>query len=266
MDRRPIGIFDSGVGGLTVTGEIMKNLPREQLIYFGDTARVPYGSKSRETVTKFSRQIVEFLNKFDVKAIVIACNTVSSNSYEELQREFDVKFIEVITPGALSCNRATKNNIAGVIGTAATVGSHAYKNKLMELNPDIVVYEKACPMFVPLAEEGWTEKEITYLTVKEYILPLKEKGIDTLVLGCTHYPLLMGAIEKIAGEAITIINPAHDTAKALETYLSANNMLTDFKEPRPPKFYVSDNTEKFKEICKIAIGCEFEATKIDIEN
>ena len=265
MDTRPIGVFDSGVGGLTVAAEIIKALPNEKIIYFGDTARLPYGTKSKEAVTRFSKQIVKFLMSFDVKAIVIACNTISSNSYDDLQKEFDIKFIEVITPGAESCAKETKNKIVGITGTQATIESHAYEKKLTELMPGIKVHGMACGLFVPLAEEGWTDCEIAYLTAKEYLDPMIEKGIDSIVLGCTHYPLLYNCIKRAAGDNIKIINPAYATALKLKEYLTSKDMLNPNEEIKEPDFYLSDQTPKFKEICKIALGREYEANKADIE-
>ena len=190
MDNRPIGIFDSGVGGLTVVKQIIKALPNEDIIYFGDTARVPYGSKTKETVTNFSAQIIRFLLSKNVKTIIIACNTVSSNSYDELIKMFDLPIIEVVTPGVEACLNATKNKIVGIIGTEATVKSGAYEKKIRQKDNNIKVYSKACPLFVPLAEEGWTDNDISRQTAEIYLRDLTEKNIDSIILGCTHYPLL----------------------------------------------------------------------------
>lgn len=265
MDNRPIGIFDSGVGGLTVVKQIIQALPKEDIIYFGDTARVPYGSKTRETVTKFSSQIIRFLLSKNVKAVIIACNTVSSNSYEDLIKEFDIPIIEVVTPGVEACLESTKNGIIGVIGTESTIRSGAYENKLYEKYSKIKikVYSKACPLFVPLAEEGWTDNPVSRITSEIYLRELIMKKIDTLVLGCTHYPLLKNCIRKTVGEKVTIVDPAMATAQRTREYLEIYDMLG--KNEGKATFYVSDNTEKFSIICKAILGKDCTAEKIDID-
>lgn len=263
MDNRPIGIFDSGVGGLTVVKQIIKALPNEDIIYFGDTARVPYGSKSKETVTKFSSQIIRFLLSKDVKAIIIACNTVSSNCFDELTKEFSVPIIEVVTPGVESCVSATKNNIVGIIGTEGTIKSKAYEKKIKEINPFIKVYSKACPLFVPIAEEGWTDNEVARLTVESYLKELIEKNIDSIVLGCTHYPLLKKCIGKVVGENVKIVDPAFATALKMKEFLEKNDMLA--KNNGSLNFFVSDNTNKFDAICKSTLKKDCSAEKIEID-
>ena len=266
-DNRPIGVFDSGVGGLTVAGEIIKALPKEKLIYFGDTARVPYGSKSTETVNKFACEIAEFLRGFDVKAIVIACNTVSSNSYNVLSEKFDIPFIEVVSPGVNACLAATKNKKVGVIGTPATIASGAYEKKLKAADGEVEVYSKACPLFVPLVEDCLTEGDITALTVEMYLKELKELGIDSLILGCTHYPIMKESIGRFMGEGVNIVNPASLTARTLKKYLEDKSMTGDLEEDAYPEFYVSDlNREKFGEICRLAMGEVYDAKKISLEN
>ncbi len=263
MDNRPIGVFDSGVGGLTVVKQIIKALPNEDIIYFGDTARVPYGSKSKETVTKFSSQIIRFLLSKNVKAVIIACNTVSSNSYDELIKEFDLPIIEVVTPGAEACLKETKNKIVGIIGTEATIKSGAYEKKLINLDSGVKVYQKACPLFVPLAEEGWTDNNISKETAEIYLKELLDKGIDSIVLGCTHYPLLKKCIGKVVGENVRIIDPAAETARKTKEYLKNNNALGNNKGKT--EFYVSDNTEKFSLICRAVLKKDCSAEKIEIE-
>ncbi|MDE6182533.1 MAG: glutamate racemase [Eubacteriales bacterium] len=191
FDKRPIGIFDSGVGGLTVVKEVIKALPEENIVYFGDTARVPYGSKSKETVFNFSCQIIRFLKEQNVKCIIIACNTVSSNCYEDLKKEFpNIPIIEVVNAGVNSAIKTTKSSKIGIIGTEATVKSNQYKLKIQEKLKNAQVFSKACPLFVPLAEEGWFENNITIDISKIYLEELIKNNIDTLILGCTHYPLL----------------------------------------------------------------------------
>lgn len=265
MDNRPIGIFDSGVGGLTVVKQIMKVLPDEDLVYFGDTARVPYGSKSKETVTKFSEQIIRFLKTKDVKAVVIACNTVSSNCYEDLTKEFpDTPIIEVVTPGVESCIATTKNKKVGLIGTQGTVTSGAYERRLKNADNEIQVFKKACPLFVPLAEEGWTNNQVAKLTAETYLQELIDKDIDSIILGCTHYPILKACIGEVVGEKVTIVDPAKATALRLKKYLENNNMDCKSKTGIHT-FYVSDNNSQFDTIAKRVLkeGCK--ATQIDIE-
>lgn len=265
MNNNPIGIFDSGVGGLTVVHEVQKALPNEEIIYFGDTARVPYGSKSKETITKYSKQIVHFLLSKNVKAIIIACGTVSSNSYEELTEAFDIPIIEMVTHGVNACLAVTKNNRVGVIGTEGTIRSHAYDTLLKKKCPEIEVYSKACPLFVPLAEEGWTNNSIAQLTTEIYLQELIDKKIDSLILACTHYPLLLDSIKKMVGD-IEIINPAIEAADKMKFFLEANNLKRNGSEPSPAhNFYISDNTEKFNRICQLVLGDDSHAQMVDIE-
>jgi len=265
MDQRPIGVFDSGVGGLTVVSEIMKSLPNEEIIYFGDTARVPYGSKSAETVTKFSRQIVHFLLSKDIKALVIACSTASSNSFGALSKEFTIPMIEVIGPGVEDCAHVTHNKIVGVIGTEATIRSGRYDELLKEKIPGVSVHSKACPLFVPLAEEGWTHNTVTRLTAEIYLQELLDKDIDSLILGCTHYPLLYECIRDIVGP-IRIINAAESTARKLRAFLTNNEMENREHTSKEHCFYVSDNTKKFSRICNLILRHNYNAVKIDIED
>ena len=208
----PIGVFDSGVGGLTVAREIMRNLPSEKIVYFGDTARVPYGSKSKETVIRYSRQIIRFLQEQQVKAIVIACNTASAFALDAVRDEFDLPIIGVIEPGAKVAAAQTRNKKVGVIGTVGTIGTGIHAEYLKSLDPEITVYGKACPLFVPLVEEGWLHDPVTDEVVARYLKELQEKDIDTLILGCTHYPLLRSTIRKIMGDQVCLVNPAYETA------------------------------------------------------
>ena len=193
----PIGVFDSGVGVLTVAREIMRNLPSEKIVYFGDTARVPYGSKSKEPVIRYSRQIIRFLQEQQVKAIVIACNTASAFALDAVKDEFDLPIIGVIEPGAKVAAAQTRNKKVGVLGTVGTIGPGIHAEYLKSLDPEITVYGKACPLFVPLVEEGWLHDPVTDEVVARYLKELQEKDIDTLILGCTHYPLLRSTIRKI---------------------------------------------------------------------
>jgi len=264
LDSRPIGIFDSGVGGLTIASEVMKALPNETIIYFGDTARVPYGGKSRETITKYSVQMADFLISHNVKAIVAACNTVCANSLGALLDKFDVPIIDVLNPGVLSCLSATKNNIVGVIGTESTIKSNAYENALKAANPEIEVYSKACPLFVPLAEEGWTSNSVANITADIYLQELIDKEIDSLLLGCTHYPLLIDCITH-AAKGITIINSAVSVTGCLKEFLTENGMLSDNENAPGHTFYVSDDTVKFKRTCKSVFKKDFASIQVDID-
>ncbi len=261
----PIGIFDSGIGGLTVVAEIIKTLPNEEIIYFGDTARVPYGSKSKETVTKFSKQIVNFLVSNNVKAIIVACNTVSSNSYGELKECVSLPMVEVVSAGVLDALSMEDTKTIGVIGTEATIRSKAYERLIHEKNSDIKVYSKACPLFVPLVEEGWTGNTVTRLTAEIYLQELIDKDIDTLLLGCTHYPFLIKCIKDIVGN-IRIVNPSLMTALKMKEQLEKNNLInTSGKQPQH-KFFVSDNTVKFDKISKLLLINNCRAGKVDIDS
>ena len=265
MDQRPIGVFDSGVGGLTVVNEIIKALPNEEIIYFGDTARVPYGSKSAETVTKFSRQIVHFLLSKDVKALAVACSTISSNCFEALKEEFDIPMIEVISPGVEDCAHVTRNKTVGVIGTELTIRSGRYERLLAEKIPGVKVYGKACPLFVPLAEECWTHNTVTRMTAEIYLQELLDKGIDSLILGCTHYPILYDCIRDIVGP-VRIINAAESTARKLRAFLVNSEKENSEHNAKGHRFYLSDNTNKFSRLCNLVLRKDYKATKIDIEN
>ena len=250
MDKHaPIGVFDSGIGGLTVAREIMRQIPNEKIIYFGDTARTPYGSKSRETVTRFSRQIVRFLQTHEVKAIVVACNTASAYALEELEKEIDIPIIGVVKPGTKAALSATKNGKIGVIATAATIGSQIYTKYIKDAQEEDIVYGKACPLFVPLIEEGLWEDPVTDEIARRYLTELIDLDIDTLILGCTHYPLIRKALGRIMGPEVTLVNPAYETAIELKELLNEKGLLND-KAPtlgeNQYRFYVSDMADKFK--------------------
>ena len=244
----PIGVFDSGVGGLTVAREIMRQIPNEKIIYFGDTARVPYGSKSQDTVTRFSEQIVRFLRTFQVKTIVVACNTASAYALDTLEADTDIPIIGVIKPGANVAADVTRNGRIGVIATEATIGSRMYPKYIEELDKNVTIYGKACPLFVPLIEEGLWEDPVTDEIARRYLSELIDIAIDTLILGCTHYPLIRSTLRRIMGESVTLVNPAYETAIELREMLSRLDLLND----QPPglgsnryQFYVSDKAEKF---------------------
>lgn len=265
----PIGVFDSGVGGLTVAREIMRNLPNEHIVYFGDTARVPYGSKSKDTVIRYSQQIIRFLRTQDVKAIVIACNTASALALDEVERELDIPIIGVIKSGARVAAAATSNKRVGVIGTESTINSHMYHRLIQEQDPEITVYGKACPLFVPLVEEGWLKDPVTAEVAKRYLDEILKKGIDSLILGCTHYPLLRSLIGEIAGPDVKLVNPAYETAKELERLLAREHLAnpgTKAPVKEPYRFYVSDAADKFRHFANSILPYDIETTiKINIE-
>ena len=247
-DRRPIGIFDSGVGGLTVVGKMQEILPNENLIYFGDTARVPYGTKSKETITKFSVENVEFLMEHNVKLVIVACNTASSLSLDFLKRCFRVPVIGVIEPGAREAVSATRNNRIGVIGTHATASSGAYEKAIKKISPRYSVFTQACSLFVPLVEEGWAENDVTKKVVQIYLKPLKEKRVDTLILGCTHYPILKEVLQKNMGSGVILVDSAREVAKEAREILDASGLLNAAKSMGEYKFFVSDEPNRFIKI------------------
>lgn len=245
----PIGVFDSGFGGLTVVREIMRQIPNEKIVYFGDTARVPYGSKSKETVTRFSRQITRFLQTQNVKTIVVACNTASAYALNELEKEIDIPMIGVVKPGAKVAADVTKNGKVGVIATNATIGSEIYTTYIKQLKPEVSVTGKACPLFVPLVEEGLLEDPVTDEIASRYLLELIDIDIDTLILGCTHYPLIRNTIQRVVGDKVTLVNPAYETARELKLLLEEKDILQDKKPDLGEnryQFFVSDGAEKFK--------------------
>lgn len=261
----PIGVFDSGVGGLTVAREIMRQIPNESIIYFGDTARVPYGSKSKETIITYSRQIVQFLMTKQVKAVVIACNTASAFALETIQKEIALPVIGVVKPGAKVAAETTKNHKIGVIGTEGTINSGIYNDFLSRTNPNVEVFGKACPLFTPLVEEGWLDDTITYQVAERYLSDLKKYDIDTLVLGCTHYPLLRNMVQQIMGNQVTLVNPAYETAISLKKVLDEFDLRSE-RTQASHKFFVSDGAEKFKAFANTILPCEVEETKdINIE-
>lgn len=245
----PIGVFDSGVGGLTVAREIMRQIPNERMIYFGDTARVPYGSKSKETVTKYSKQIVRFLKEQNVKAIVVACNTASAYALEEIEKELDIPILGVVKPGARVATEVTQNKKVGVIATAGTIHSQIYTEYIQGIEKDIQVIGKACPLFVPLVEEGLLEDPVTDEIATRYLNELKDIGIDTLILGCTHYPLIRSTVGRIMGESVTLVNPAYETARELKGLLEKEGLLNPSTQrlgTNQYQFFVSDGADKFK--------------------
>lgn len=256
MNPLPIGIFDSGVGGLTVLQAVRRRLPNENLIYLGDTARVPYGTKSRATVERYAVEDAAFLVEKGVKLIVVACNTASAMSRERLRREFDTLFLTVLGPGARAAARVTRNGRVGVIATEATIESGAYAQGIREASGvrPVEVFSQACPLFVSLVEEGEVDSEITRLVAEKYLAPLRAQQIDTLVLGCTHYPLLKPVLAEVMGEGVTLVDSAEAVATEVETLLGEKGLLNPQTEAGSNEFYVTDAAQRFHRIAARFLG------------
>ncbi|MFH1752618.1 MAG: glutamate racemase [Candidatus Omnitrophota bacterium] len=252
--RRPIGIFDSGIGGLTVMREVCNVLPDEEIVYFGDTARVPYGTKSKETVTRFSKENIKFLLRFNVKLIVVACNTASSLSLPALARSFRVPIVGVIGPGVRKALEGRKRGTVGVIGTRATVSSGAYESLLKKVDPSMKVISKACPLFVPIVEEGWLDNAVTADIIKEYLGEFKKRGADSLILGCTHYPLLKPAIKRYMGKGVELIDSALETAKMVKEILRERGLISKKRRSPRHKYFVTDEPSAFKRVGEKFLG------------
>jgi len=253
MDKRPIGVFDSGLGGLTVVKKIAELLPGEDIIYLGDTGRIPYGSRSRETIIRYAHQDASFLTKFNIKAMVIACNTVCSVAFNTLEREYNVQVYEVVRAPAAAAVKQTKNNKIGVIGTVATIRSGAYEKALKEINPELKVFSVPCPLFVPLVEEGWIDAgdEAALSVVKRYLGKLHDEGIDTLILGCTHYPLLRNVISTVMGPEVSLIDSGAETAKYVAGDLQDKEKLGGSESSGTIRYYVTDSIEGFSSIASV---------------
>jgi len=260
MDTRPVGIFDSGVGGLTVVDKFYRLLPGEKIIYLGDTARVPYGNKSKETVTRFSKEIVDFLLKFRVKLIIAACNTASSLALGALRKSSPVPVVGVIEPGVREALRRSKTKRIGVIGTEATISSSAYKKELKSLDKRIFVVQKSCPLFVPLVENMWLEGSITFNIVKKYLSDILDKKIDSLILGCTHYPLLKNVIRKVAGKNIALIDSSMAVAEHTKQLLENKSLLNGAANGNA-QFFVTDDTKTFTRLAKSFLKKSIKAKK-----
>jgi glutamate racemase len=251
---RPIGIFDSGVGGLTVVRALMERLPFENITYFGDTARVPYGVKSVETITGYAQQITEFLLKQEVKLLIVACNTISAVAGETVRKIAPVEVLDVIDAGARRAAAETKSRNIGVIGTPATINSNAYARAIHRYDPQVRIYSQACPLFVPLVEEGWLDHPVTRLTAQEYLKPVLAEHIDTLVLGCTHYPLLKPLFEQLLGTEIRLVDSAEAMA-AIAADLLAEKKLVNPSRVRPEyRFFVTDVPYRFQTIGERFLG------------
>lgn len=250
---RPIGVFDSGVGGLTVVREIRRRLPRESVVYFGDTARVPYGPKSPETVRRYTREAAAFLLARDVKLIVVACNTASAHAVEALARDAPVPVLGVIEPGARAAVAATRSGRIGVIGTVGTIASGAYDRAVRRKLPGARVFAQPCPLFVPLVEEGWLDHPATTLIAEEYLRPLRDVGIDVLVLGCTHYPLLRPVLEAVLGPGIALVDSAEEAVADVQRLLGGLGLLSASGSPGHT-FAVSDSPAHFRRACRHFLG------------
>jgi len=250
---KSIGVFDSGVGGLTVVKELIRQLPCENIVYFGDTARVPYGIKSKETVIRFSIENILFLLKQDVKLICVACNTVSSLALPVIKKHFRVPVVGVISPGVREAVYATQNKRIGVIGTKGTIKSRAYEFEISQLAPQVKVTAVACPLFVPFVEEGWFSGEVVLEVARAYLKPLKDARVDTVILGCTHYPLLKPVIKQVLGKNITLIDSAKQVAIEVKKILATEGLLDKGRRGKH-EFYVSDNPEWFSELAERFLG------------
>jgi glutamate racemase len=250
----PIGVFDSGLGGLTVVHEIRRQLPSERLIYFGDTARVPYGPKSPDTVRRYAVEIVEWLTAQGVKAVVVACNTATAHALPLLRERFALPVVGVIEPGARAAAGATASGRIGVIGTAGTIASGAYERAILALRPGAQVLSRACPLFVPLVEEGWLDTEPTRLIAREYLAPLVAHRCDVLVLGCTHYPLLKPLLAEVMGKEVRLIDSAEETAAATRDALASHSLLVPSTVPGGCRFVASDAPEQFLRVGQRFLG------------
>lgn len=268
--NKPIGIFDSGVGGLTVAREVFEMLPGEDVVYFGDEGRTPYGPRSKEIITQFTAQDVAFLMEHQVKFVICACNSASAVALDEVASHYSVKMIGVIEPGARAAAEKTKNGRIGVIGTQATIASNSYARMIHDIDPKLKVFSLACPLFVPLAEEGYIDKEATYLIARDYLQTMLDVDIDTLILGCTHYPLLNHVISDVMGDKVRLINSGRETARVALNALVDAGLLNSKMSQSPPvvgerKFFVSDVPDKFAQVAARFLGTPIERiTRIDI--
>jgi glutamate racemase len=258
----PVGVFDSGIGGLTVAHEVMRQLPHESLVYFGDTARVPYGPKSPETVRRYAREIVGYLSEQGVKAIVVACNTATAHALSTLRDELAIPAIGVIEPGARGAVRATRRGHIGIIGTAGTMKSGAYERAIRALDPAVRISVRACPLFVPLVEEGWIDHPATRLVAEEYLEPFVRGDVDTLVLGCTHYPLLKPLLADILGPGVTLIDSAEETAAETARILAEERLAAPTDAEPTYRFVASDDPLMFLQLGQRFLGGAIERVEV----
>lgn len=269
MSTEAIGVFDSGLGGLTAVKELHKILPKENIVYFGDTGRVPYGNRSSETIIRYAVQDANFLLSKNVKMVIAACGTVSSVA-GHLGGKFTIPFTGVVTPTAKAAVKATKNGKIGVIGTTATIGSNSYKKDIERLCPNIEVYQQDCPLFVPLVENGFISKDdiVVYTVVERYLKALKENDVDTLILGCTHYPILKEVISAVMGDKVILIDSGKETALYAASLLQEKELLNNENESGKCEFYVSDRVEGFSRIADLFLGTNIDhnVQRINIEH
>ncbi len=253
MDNRPIGVFDSGLGGLTVVKELMTQMPNESIVYFGDTGRVPYGTRSRETIIKYAVQDIKFLMTFDIKAIIIACGTASSVALDYVTEKFDIPIIGVVNPTANAAALATKNNKIGILGTTGTINSGSYQKHIAEID------------FVPLVENGYTDNKVAHLVAEEYLEPMISAGVDTIILGCTHYPLLSNVISDIMGSEITLIDSGVPTSAYVHNMLSSRDIMATAQASY--KYFVSDSTDSFVHLGSMFLNRQIssDVSRISIE-
>lgn len=265
MDN-PIGVFDSGIGGLTVVKHINRMLPDENLVYFGDTARVPYGTRSKKLIMQYALEDAAFLRQFDIKLLIVACNTASAIAIDLLKKTLDIPVTGVIVPGVEAALSATSSGRIGIIGTTATVNSQAYERRLKSANPNIEAFSQPCPLLIPLVEEGWIEEAVTYQVVEKYLRPVLEKNVDTLILGCTHFPVLANVIAEVVGPGVRLIDSGEETARVAVDMLGENGYKNMSGIKKPFSFYVSDIPDKFDEIGTRFLGEPVvNAQRIDFE-
>jgi glutamate racemase len=257
VNPAPLGVFDSGIGGLTVARALFERLPRESVLYFGDTARVPYGPKSPDTVRRYAGEILDYLLGRGVKALVVACNTITAQALDYLRQRSPVPLVGVIEPGARAAVRSTRSGKIGVIGTAGTVASGAYERAIKALRADATVSARACPLFVPLVEEGWFDQPATELIAREYLEPLKRAGVDVLVLGCTHYPLLKPLLARVMGPDVALIDSAEETARAAQLEIEQRGLAAPPGSDPVHRFVVSDDEPHFR-----SVGAKFLGGKV----
>ena len=267
MDNRSIGVSDSGLGGLTAVKEIMELFPNENIVYFGDTSRVPYGSRSKDTIIKYTHSDIRFLLSHDVKMIVIACGTASSAALPHIKEDFNVPIYGVVDAAVYAAVRKTRNKRIGIIGTTATIKSGAYTKYIKDYDPNIQIFERACPLFVPLVENGHFNTKVTELVIDEYLKEIRGAGVDTLIMGCTHYPLLAGAIGRYMGPDVELVSPGSEVARFLQKKLNSENSHSPKRDEHRYSYYVSDSVENFEALGSIFLEKEIngQVSKVDIE-
>ena len=265
MDNRYIGVFDSGLGGLTAVKELKKVLPNENIIYFGDTGRVPYGTRSDETIVKYVIDDINFLLSHDIKMIIIACGTASTVALPIVKNMYDTPIVGVVEPSVNAAVNATKNKNIGIIGTSGTINSHKFTKRIKDIDKSINAYCNACPMFVPIVENGYADTEAAEIIARDYLAPLMEKDIDTLILGCTHYPMLKNTIAKIVGDKVSLIDSGAETAKYVKEYLTDNDMLSNEKMEKQYMYFVSDSVAGFSKAASVFLDENIETLVEKIE-